>query len=209
MDEGETPGGDGYGGTPTPGKTPGETPGGLKRAKTTAIVEQHKVGDDLPKHQWNAKVARFVAYCTDGGLLCSQFTIAMLIAMLTNVEVVEDEKKITDELQYMLHIRKIGTEYKRDAKMTMERQIKEMMNNEQGTRVFSYNAKVLVILIECGYIQEILNPMSKADYPRFLIALLSQSDRNFVKESVCRMIIKYFGKKKSSDGVESAGPSSG
>ena len=121
--------------------------------------------------------------------------------MLQNIQAIDDERKITDELQYMLHIRKTGTEYKRDDKMTMDRQIREMMNNEQGTRAFSYNAKVLVILIECGYIQEILNPMSKADYPRFLIALLSQSDRNFVKESVCRMIIKYFGKKKSSDGT--------
>ena len=42
----ETPGGDGYGATPTDkgnsenGKTPGETPGGPKRAKTAALADK-------------------------------------------------------------------------------------------------------------------------------------------------------------------------
>ena len=50
--------------------------------------------------------------------------------------------------------------------------------------------------------------VNKSDYPNFLILILKESDRNFVKESVCRMIIKYFGKQKSKDN-EAAGPISG
>ena len=51
-----------------------------------------------------------------------------------------------------------------------------------------------------------LNIMNKSDYPKFLINILAESDRNFVKESVCRNIIKFFGKQKSKDNNEAAGP---
>ena len=51
--------------------------------------------------------------------------------------------------------------------------------------------------------------MNKSDYPKFLILVLEKSDKNFVKESVCRMIIKYFGKQKAKDIIDSAGPVSG
>jgi hypothetical protein len=51
--------------------------------------------------------------------------------------------------------------------------------------------------------------MNKSDYPKFLITILHESDRNFVKESVCRMIIKFFGKQKSQTNMNAAGPVSG
>ena len=74
---------------------------------------------------------------------------------------------------------------------------------------YDYNYRVLVELIETNYVQDILNVMNKSDYPKFLILLLEKSDKNYVKESVCRMIIKYFGKQKAKDIIDSAGPVSG
>lgn len=65
----------------------------------------------MPKHIWTAKVARFIAYCIDGGLLCSQFTISIIIKMLNNVQDDSDIDKIVGELSYLLHIRKKGKEY--------------------------------------------------------------------------------------------------
>jgi len=62
-------------------------------------------------------------------------------------------------------------------------------------RAFDMNHKVLVVLIESGYIQSILNQTDKSDYPRFLITVLKNCDEAFIKNAVCRMIIKYFGKK--------------
>jgi hypothetical protein len=38
------------------------------------------------KHKWTSKVARYIAYCVDGGILCSQFTLSTFIAMLGKVK---------------------------------------------------------------------------------------------------------------------------
>ena len=56
-----------------------------------------------------------------------------------------------------------------------------------------------MVLIETGHCQRMLHTTNKTDYPKFLITILRESDRNFVKESVCRMIIKSFGKRKTKD----------
>ena len=69
-----------------------------------------------------------------------------------------------------------------------------------------YNPRVLVVLIETGHCQRMLQRTSLTDYPKFLITILRESDRNFVKESVCRMIIKYFSKHKSKDTDTPGGP---
>jgi hypothetical protein len=78
-----------------------------------------------------------------------------------------------------------------------------------GYHSMDYNPRVLVVLIETGHCQKLLNSVNKSDYPKFLITILRESDRNFVKESVCRMIIKSFGKRKSKDGTETAGATPG
>lgn len=69
----------------------------------------------------------------------------------------------------------------------------------QSYHAVDYNPRVLVVLIESGHCQKMLNSLNKSDYPKFLITILRESNRNFVKESVCRMIIKSFGKRKSKE----------
>lgn len=64
---------------------------------------------------------------------------------------------------------------------------------------YSLNSKVLIVLIETEFCQKKLNIINKSDYPKFLIEILKESDRNIIKESACRMIIKLFGKSKSGD----------
>jgi hypothetical protein len=63
---------------------------------------------------WNAKVARFLAYIVDGGLLCSQFTLFTMIKMLEKVTDEADEIIIVNEIAYLLHIRKKGKPYDRN-----------------------------------------------------------------------------------------------
>lgn len=125
--------------------------------------------------------------------------------MQQNIEE-EDERIVNEEFSYLLHIRKKGKEYQRVENQHIGKEFKELMN---GYKQYDYNHRVLVELIETGYVQDALNIMNKSDYPKFLITILKESDKNFVKESVCRMIIKYFGKKKSSNNDHSAGPISG
>ena len=79
------------------------------------------------------------------------------------------------------------------------------MNNFSA---FTMNYKVLVVLIESGYCQQLFNLLDKDGYPKFLITVLKECDKIYIKQAVCRMIIKYFGKKKKDDAA-GAGPASG
>ena len=65
------------------------------------------------KHNWNAKVARYLAYAVDGGLLCSQFTLSQIIQMLGASSSIDpqDEAEINKQIAYLLHIRRVGQEY--------------------------------------------------------------------------------------------------
>lgn len=59
---------------------------------------------------------------------------------------------------------------------------------------FTMNFKVLVVLIESGFIQKYLNKYEdNALYPSFLSCVLQNCERNYVKEACCRMIIRFFG----------------
>lgn len=66
------------------------------------------------------------------------------------------------------------------------------------------NLKVLVVLIETQYCQTILTEsFEKSDYPKFLFSILINCNQNYIKHAVCRMIIKYFGKRKDAkDGAQ-------
>ena len=51
----------------------------------------HQLNDEGPehlercKHIWNAKIARYLAYIVDGGILCSQFTLRTFLTLLEQV----------------------------------------------------------------------------------------------------------------------------
>ena len=63
-----------------------------------------------------------------------------------------------------------------------------------GYSKYTMNFKVLCVLIESGFIQKLCRTQdNRSMYPNLLSCILQNSDRNFVKESCCRMIIKYFG----------------
>jgi hypothetical protein len=73
-----------------------------------------------------------------------------MVSMLQKVQEPMDEKAISSELAYMLHIRKFGKEYVRDVSSSIEKQLGDLMNNYPA---FQFNPRVLVVLIETGYIQ--------------------------------------------------------
>lgn len=55
-----------------------------------------------------------------------------------------------------------------------------------------------------------LNNLNTNIYPKFLITVLNNADRNYVKEACCRMIIKYFSKSKNkSSGADDKGGEGG
>lgn len=102
-----------------------------------------------------------------------------------------DERVIKEELAYLLHIRRKGVEYSRKMESSLDKALQDILNDFHN---YEMNLKVLVVLIETGYIQTIFDLRDKSIYPKFLITVLKESHRVFVKESCCRMIIKLFGK---------------
>lgn len=57
------------------------------------------------KTVWRAKVARYLAYCVDGGLLQSKFTINTLISLTQKVNEGAKEAILHKEIHYLLHLR--------------------------------------------------------------------------------------------------------
>lgn len=206
----------------TPGA--GETPGG-EEEKKGQIEEEGKTDkgnrglsirddnlinpcmiDGFDGMEWNSKVARFITYCVDGGLMQSNFTISKLILMMKQCQD-NDEKIIQNEIAYMLHVRRIGKEYQRDPTTSLDKVFRDLMTNFS---LYEMNYKVLVTLIETGFCQQIMNFTDKSEYPKFLIKVYKESDRCYIKEAICRMIIKYFDRKKGEkQAAGSSGPGGG
>jgi len=93
----------------------------------------------------------------------------------------------------LLHNRRIGKDYEH---ANIDKQFKDIQGN---FKQHVMNFKVLVVLIESNYCQQQLNQLNKSDYPKFLITVLKETDKRYLKEACCRMIIKYFGKNESKD----------
>lgn len=66
---------------------------------------------DVNHHNWTSKVARFLAYIVDGGILQSLFTLTSMVQMLKNVKDGKDERLIQAEIAYLLHIRRVGYQF--------------------------------------------------------------------------------------------------
>ena len=103
-----------------------------------------------------------------------------------------DEKAILDgEICYLCNIKRKGTPFVRDSKKPIGTYLKELM---QSFKKHEFNLRILQVLIETGYCQTALSIVNKSDYPNFLITVLRETDKSFLKESVCKMIIRFFGK---------------
>lgn len=116
--------------------------------------------------------------------------------MLVDVSNQFERDKINEQICYMLHIRDANTDFQvKNIYQALQKILS--LNENQDLSSLDMNYKVLVVLIEQGFIQTILNANGdKQEYPKFLIKVLA-SDKNYVKEACCRMIIKYFAHEKN------------
>ena len=105
---------------------------------------------------------------------------------------------IETEICYMLHIRAKGDDQEftgRKESVTLMTQLEVLGGQQYNT--FSYNPKVMIVLIESGYIWDKMRNNRPDEYPKLLITILQNSDRKVMKEACCRQIIKYFGRQKN------------
>lgn len=71
-----------------------------------------------------------------------------MIRMIANVTETYDELSLKSEILYLLHVHKIGTRYERNSE-PITSVIKGIINSPKE---FTFNEKVLIVLIETGYI---------------------------------------------------------
>lgn len=92
-----------------------ETESFSKLIKTFEVVAtlEFATEKDLELPIWPTKVANFIVYCVDGGLLCAQFTLTKMIQWMEQIQDSADELAIKQEIIYLLHCRKRGQKYER------------------------------------------------------------------------------------------------
>ena len=104
-----------------------------------------------------------------------------------------DDSILKRELLYLLHPRKTGNPHERkDEPITSA--IKNITSSSPGE--YQYNERVMMTLIEAGYIQQEFSFINPSEYTKFLKYILSSSERGSLKEAACRLIIKLFGPDK-------------
>lgn len=151
----------------------------VKRFEEEPISEYER--DEKLRNAWAGKIATYLAHCVDGGLLCSQFTLETLLHMAQAVTEGRDELLLKQEISYLLNVRKKGGRYDRVHCDPLPAQIKNSVNEE-----YVCNERVLVILIETGFIHKELSYLNPSEYPLFLRNLLETRTTSKLKEASCR-----------------------
>jgi hypothetical protein len=111
---------------------------------------------------WRKKVARYLAYCVDGGFLQRKFTLMTITKLYDKLE--ETVKPMIDaEIAYLLHC------HKRDTPWEIMDNLKETAKDIDPQKD-CFNQNVMVALIESGYLKNLLK--AQKTYPKFLTAML-------------------------------------
>ena len=96
---------------------------------------------------WHKKVARYLAYCVNGGLLCSKFTMKTMIENLKTLDSSEQDE-IHKEIAFLLHC------HNREN----PGQINELKETAKDIdpQNDSFNQNVMAVLIEDGYLRDLM-----------------------------------------------------
>ena len=114
--------------------------------------QSKKMVTTAKERMWQAKVARYLAWCVDGGLLQSKFTIQTMIGFAkSNFPDQEDEAAIQREIAYLLHLRDKDQAWQWERASKLGDAVKDINPQQQV-----YNPSVMVALIESGYMQGLI-----------------------------------------------------
>lgn len=163
--------------------------------------EDHELGSHnvARANQWHAKVARYLAYCVDGGLLPGKFSLADIVSTLCHA-VISDEatEKLKLILDFLLHIR---------SRDPVEKWAPKPLNvhlEQIASLDTEFNDKVIQVLLELNYARLLMadegvvrhdtNPAHvpiSTEYANQLTHLLQADTASInVKASICRQIVK-------------------
>eukprot|EP00928_Gymnodinium_smaydae_P081060 TRINITY_DN64637_c0_g1_i1.p1 TRINITY_DN64637_c0_g1~~TRINITY_DN64637_c0_g1_i1.p1 ORF type:complete len:885 (-),score=115.90 TRINITY_DN64637_c0_g1_i1:122-2776(-) len=147
--------------------------------------------DSAPEQNtWRSRVARYLAYCVDGGLLGNRVTLAELTAVELEMLTEDSQIELVELLTFMLHIRP------RDMKQTFFSMRVQGYVDAENFEDYTFNERVMQSLIELGWVAKMLSPTAGAgelgsDYALFLNRILTTPIASVsLKASACREIMK-------------------
>lgn len=156
--------------------------------------------DDDFKDTWPFKIARYLAYCLDGGLLPQKLVLADLIPQILSrankiPKGYEDPTIILDYLLYFCDKREIfKVETYLKATSTPLRKFAdnytEYLKHKQD---YFINEKVLLVCIQEGYVQILFSKSAKpSNYFKFLWDICETSEDPAMKIAVCSRIMNSY-----------------
>mmetsp|Transcript_112531 Transcript_112531/g.257752 ORF Transcript_112531/g.257752 Transcript_112531/m.257752 type:complete len:870 (+) Transcript_112531:173-2782(+) len=141
------------------------------------------------KNAWALRVARYLAYCIDGGLFGGKFTMCDITDAIGSVNA-ELNKKLQEIIEFLLHVR--------DPDLTLEFQQNAIAAQtlEPEFASFHYNEKVMRHLVESGYLRSQFPKGQEMRYSNVLATLLLGTGTTSFKALICRQILLTAGKQE-------------
>eukprot|EP00929_Paragymnodinium_shiwhaense_P101880 TRINITY_DN65076_c0_g1_i1.p1 TRINITY_DN65076_c0_g1~~TRINITY_DN65076_c0_g1_i1.p1 ORF type:complete len:938 (-),score=240.00 TRINITY_DN65076_c0_g1_i1:79-2892(-) len=146
-------------------------------------------------HDWQARVARYLAFAVDGGLLGARFSLADIVTVvLTDAVLKEPMDELQHIIAYLLHVRPKDLTKPFDSSKDIDYHLGCLLI---GDDVYTFNDRVMQGLLELGYLRKMLpvpdgspGAMSR-DFAMLLSRLLTSNVSSVdLKAAICRLIVK-------------------
>lgn len=162
-------------------------------------VRLEKASNGLPSDapplrflEWKCRVWRFLAYCVDGGLAPKSLNIKTLVYNHGALVGYKRQQNLLGMLiETLLYLRAPGSEHQNGISLKAKLENPRLMAN------FTFNERVMIQLLEQGYIRKQLSVTDDhSQYPRFLIRLMRRSPHPLeirhvqVRYTVCKELVR-------------------
>lgn len=178
-----------------------EVDGNEKISPVKVIKEFMRLSKSTDKNsqghmKWREKVCRYLAYALDGGLFYSRFTLEEVInsVMGGSLREIDNLSTLKKCIKQLLHVRKINEKSEKSSEDLYDpitNLLKDCFNKKGDSRKWSFNEKVMICLVESGYLQRELDISGDVNvYPNLLIYLLQSSWTSLeLKGVICRVTV--------------------
>lgn len=149
------------------------------------------------RNAWAARIARYFAYCVDGGIMGERFTFPLLIQALGRVSSADVDRQMKEVIDFVLHVNK------RDgwkSNLFLEEKpvsLIAMTKESEAFAEYSFNDIIMRHLVSEGYVESELKkrpPGAGLDYADLLAQLLTDESVGLgLRTMVCRHVLDMLG----------------
>ncbi|PFH38049.1 hypothetical protein BESB_003900 [Besnoitia besnoiti] len=157
-----------------------------------ADLEPHEI---IAYHRWGMRVAQYLAYCVEEGVLGYKFSLADLSEAIGIVDVAAD-KKLREVFAFLLHLRpknmllRWSPDSLKYAKTTLKK------------RDYTFNDRVFVPLVDCGFMAKLFSKGEENAYLDLLRVLLLGTTSLTLKTVLCKQILKASADRRDAQSSE-------